>query len=448
LFEAREMGELDRRNQEDEIYRLEMKVYKKKFLLHRRGEHAKKYISFWEYVQVVNTELHTSSSSSKDKAAPVNMTLAEHKTSLAVEQEEQRTKSTAVVSLAQSIALSFNIFSFFEAFLLRRLHIAMILKHQRAAQSTAWNGVIMFLYNKTPGIKKQLKNVKTKYSTLKPESNETIKGMRKLRKKKLGLLERMILILEDEAPSSEEEEDYALSNDDRALIKEAVPNKVGGDDDDDDDKGLDTASMHSFSSRQSRVKRRGSNASEVSAPHWMRSSRNKMSQSIHRDISHKKMDDAIETKVDDPLMPSSADGDNSADDEIEKFLYPNGLKTKPRNSRRRTTSGSKLISNMKMNFDIGEDTIPAVPKPSGLPSELVISSQTIVSHLHDDASSIDSSSFRTPASRTSDQPRKNKSMDDIRRRKRELEDLRMTISRSFDGKGETGAMGGRNSCEF
>jgi hypothetical protein len=315
----------------------------------------------------------------------------------------------------------------------------MILKHQSAAQSIAWNGVIMFLFNKTPGIKKRLKHAKKIYSTLKKESNHTIRGMRILRQKKLGLLQQMVLVLEEEEVESSEEEDFedgdAQSKDDKALIKEAASgeDEVGGDDD--DDKGLDTASQHSFTSRRSRVKRRGSNASEKSSPHWMRSSRSKMSQSIHRDISQKqRSEDAMETKVDDPLMPSSA-GEDIGDDEIEKFLNPNGPKKKPRNSaKRRTRNGSKLISNMKLNIDIGDDTIPSVPKPSGLPSELVISSQTIVSHLHDDASSIDSSSIRTPASTSEpSEPSRKSSLADIRRRKRELEDLRLSISKSFDG---------------
>lgn len=432
LYTTREMGEIERRNQEDEVYRLEMKVYKKKFLLHRRGEHAKKYMSFWEYVQIVNTQLHTTKSSPTTSKPQGNMTLAEHRAHLAAEEEhrreEQRSTSTAMVH--QSNALSaFNIFSFFEAFLLRRLHIAMILKHQRAAQSDAWNGVIMFLYNKTPGIKKRLQNAKSKYhSKWKPESDATIRAMRKMRKKKLGILQRMVLVLEEEASSSSDEGEYLLSDDgDAPLVDEAdgVSPPVDNHDDDDDDKGLDSSSVHSFSSRRSRVKRRTSDASEVSAPHWMRSSRSKMSNTIQRELSLSQTILQDDSKMQDDL--SIPDGGNVTDDEIEKFLYPN---RPARKNKRRTRMGNSNNNNTNNALD---SSIRSTTKPNGLPSELVISSQTtVVSHLPDDNSSIDSSSIRTPAS-MSELSVQRRSVDDIKRRKRELEELRLTISRSLDG---------------
>eukprot|EP00980_Cylindrotheca_fusiformis_P015940 scaffold4663_cov109-Cylindrotheca_fusiformis.AAC.14 len=543
LYLMKQMGKEIRCNQEEEIYELEMKVYKRKFLLHRRGEDAKKYMSFWEYVQIVNASaIQRQQKKARGEHKSVDtLTLSEHKARLQAEEAESKmkkkkktttttqgtstktTKTTTTTSTAlvhQSNVLSFNIFSFFEAFLLRRLHIAMILKHQRAAQSEAWNSVIIFLFHQTPNWKQRLKHIQeTYYDALKPESMATIKAMRKARKKKLAILQRMVQTLKEEVSTSsseeEEEEDMEqeevddcdlLSSDDHGglIISEDMTTTSGEMDLNDDDnnnsdndgdkvaikaaaakeRSLDAGgSSHSFRSSASKhgnsrhgrmMKRRSSNASEASSsvpttPNWMKSSRNKVSRSIHREQSLHTTTTTTTTSNNNKNKNNGfgmndystrSGGGNVTDDEIEAFLYPNRPTiTKRRSStKRRGRKGSITMkqsqtpqqkkqehNRSKSDGIIMEGTSNTRPnnnntssKPTGLPSELVLSSaSTVVSHLPDDASSLDSGSHRTFASILSERSKtrpsslnRMNSISDIKRRKRELEELRSAISNS------------------
>lgn len=115
LHRTKQLGETQSRTREDEIYETELQVYKKNHRLHRKGEHAKQYLSFWEYVEVVNTVLHRDSSPlSRTSGTSGEMTLDEHRAQLKAKAEEESRKSS---SLIEPSSYNFNICSFFELLL-------------------------------------------------------------------------------------------------------------------------------------------------------------------------------------------------------------------------------------------------------------------------------------------------------------------------------------------
>lgn len=151
LFNLREEGAKQRQKYCDEMYRAEIEVYEVKMKLLTKGEEAKSLWNFWDYVKEVNQTLHTDSGLEN----PIVNTTNE--SADASERAPQPpSQSTAIVVPWYF----FNIFSLFEAMLLRRLHIAMLLKKQRDTQSKAWNAVVVFLYDMIPGIKESAKKAK------------------------------------------------------------------------------------------------------------------------------------------------------------------------------------------------------------------------------------------------------------------------------------------------
>ncbi|KAL3938975.1 MAG: hypothetical protein SGBAC_006211 [Bacillariaceae sp.] len=403
LIRTKQMGEVGRRTQEDDIYKCEMELYKQKYQLHKRGQEAKQYLSFWDYVETVNSVLHTDSSE-YNVGGDGNMTLEQHKAALAKAQRLKAEKGTLAKHSGH-----FNVYSFFEAFLLRRLHIAMILKHQRAKQSDVWNDVIMFMYNMMPGMKKRNQAAREKYTTLKPESNETMRSMIKLQKKKIKLYEQMVENLKAEI--EEEEMASSLDNDQPLVVDadeppngaptETVDTSVGEDvnmakfyqkgryNGDDDE-----MSFKSFSSRKSRSKRRAtaqnSAVANSQAPRWMKSSRNKLSKASNRDLdsSHRsnrsnRSPSPGGSPMASPLVSPNPSNNNATeespkeaitDDDIERFLYPNKpiRQSGGAAARRRKASGQSASNR------------------GSLPSELEFdqdgTSRSIVSALHDDGS--------------------------------------------------------------
>ena len=59
-----------------------------------------------------------------------------------------------------STDMTFTIFGFFEAYLLRRLHLALVLKNQSTMQRHRWNDVIVYCYDEIPATKRDTKEAK------------------------------------------------------------------------------------------------------------------------------------------------------------------------------------------------------------------------------------------------------------------------------------------------
>lgn len=417
LIRTRQMGEVNRRGQEDEIYKFEMELYKKKYLLHKRGNDAKSYLSFWDYVEIVNLVLHADQMS----VGSGGMTLEQHRAALQAQAEEEKQK--AAKGTVTKYTGGFNIYSFFEAFLLRRLHIAMILKHQRSKQTDVWNDIIMFMYNMMPGMKRRNKEVNEKYISLKPESNETMREMIKLNKKKIKLYERMLETLKEEL--EEEERMHGSMDNDNLLggleVPQATPEAADLEDfntakyyqkgHQQDDDEMSFKSRGSRRSKRSIKKKResaNSTTAEV-APRWKKSSRSKISQSINRDVDSSYRSVGLDSsnrsnnldssnrsnRSPSPSAKRAEDTSKITDDDIERFLYPNKPLRKSGGNRIKS-QGSGLGSSRELPSDLEFDQ----------------DGRTTVSALHDDVS-VGSGSNRN-------EPR---TLAEAKARKKELENM-------------------------
>jgi hypothetical protein len=364
VMKTKELGFIMRDAYSEEIYREELKLYNKELLLHRKGQHAKSYISFWEYVRIVQRGLHH----------PEKQQRGVHQKS-----RQQKTKSTAMVSLSH--AISFNIFSYFEAYLLRRLHIAMLLKSQREHQTKVWNKIVVFLYSISPPMIGCLVKVKQKFAALKSESDQCIADIRQVKERKVRVLNDILSEYRESAllyyDTNEEDEEDAVSNDPQDLCSGEV-------------------SSHSYKPQHSLgSNRRTALSISNDDPNWMRHARSKIRQSIGQSVP--KLDDAAAAAI---LYEEFKEIDFEAE-----------------------SSNNRAKKSKKEN------------KP--LSGELDIGASSPISSIHDDDETIDSlavSSLNTPltvvitTSFSSNGRQSNKSIDDIRRRKRELEELRLRLS--------------------
>jgi len=442
LYRNKQMGEVQSRTLEDEIYDFEMKLYKTKDRLHRKGENAKQYLSFWEYVEVVNMVLPKDSSVvNQTSDISDDMTLEQHRAQLKAQEEKEKQQSSAIMNNSLS---NFNIYSFFEAFLLRRLHIAMLLKHQRASQSKVWNDVIIFMFNKIPGMKQQVKTVNKKYSTLRTESNKTMKEMQRLQKKKLKLYEQMVTNLEEEI----REEGYELTSldQDKSLVDEKTPagaqtasvdtSKGSFDVANDtakyyqkgryepEDDEMSFRSSNSRNSRKSRAKRRESSNSSSSVdkskdPLWKKSSSSKLSKvssasKVSQPTWGSQRSSSDRSPSPAPLTPPRK-GDNVTarsnitDDDIEKFLYPRKIRTSL-GGRRNKAPGREL------------------------PSELEFGNGAAPEQQSDEVSSIGSESMRTSYSLSGSMHADPKNLTEVKAKKKEVHHL----MKSMEAPGEEG----------
>ena len=62
----------------------------------------------------------------------------------------------------QSNAVQYTIFAIFEAYLLKKLHLAMMLKTQKKLHAKGWNDMVMFLYYEIPKIQASFQKTEAK----------------------------------------------------------------------------------------------------------------------------------------------------------------------------------------------------------------------------------------------------------------------------------------------
>jgi len=62
----------------------------------------------------------------------------------------------------QSDAVQYTIFAFYEAYLLKKLHVAMMLKTQKKLHAKGWNDMTMFLYHELPKIRTSFEKAEAK----------------------------------------------------------------------------------------------------------------------------------------------------------------------------------------------------------------------------------------------------------------------------------------------
>lgn len=131
-------GKIKRDQQEEEIYSMKIVLYENRKKLLTKANHCQDAHSFSYYIDIIQSA-HT-----PDKVA--NKSVQRD-----IPGEGVQPKSRSMVS--QYFKLTFTIFAWFEAYLLKRLHMAMLQQRQMYIHSKSWSGAIADLYFEIPRLK-------------------------------------------------------------------------------------------------------------------------------------------------------------------------------------------------------------------------------------------------------------------------------------------------------
>eukprot|EP00980_Cylindrotheca_fusiformis_P015935 scaffold4663_cov109-Cylindrotheca_fusiformis.AAC.9 len=176
-------GVAEKHQRQYELNQLDNELYEKKLALHQLGEESKTFYSFWDYVSIVQStpypqqqqkekegERNTNPSSSKEerrkrrkkkKSLPSSSSASTQSTPSTTNAACPSSNSKASSVTSQSTAvMAFTIFGFFEAYLVRRLHLALLLQHQCSMQKKGWNEIIVSCYDEFPTNKRMAKRAK------------------------------------------------------------------------------------------------------------------------------------------------------------------------------------------------------------------------------------------------------------------------------------------------
>lgn len=155
LKAAKEQRRFLAAERKQQIKYLEKEKLKRHVALMKLGKHAQRHTSFWEYVRVIRTTFQSSGPLPITEGSSITLR-TDDKTSTAA---KPKVTETAIVK--QSDAVHYTIFAFYEAYLLKKLHIAMMLKTQKKLHSKGWNDVVMFLYYEIPRIEKSFQDTES-----------------------------------------------------------------------------------------------------------------------------------------------------------------------------------------------------------------------------------------------------------------------------------------------
>lgn len=271
-------GAAKQQEHQSELGRMDNELYRKRVDLHRLGERAKIFFTFWDYVKIVQratptiwspetmtfieSESETSESSYVDDLTPVisSPTLSRNKKKHKPRPKQSpgrpkrkgstgrkkrpmsRKEEKRMMISRSSTDMTFTIFGFFEAYLLRRLHLALLLKNQSTMQRHRWNDIIVYCYDEIPATKRDTQQAK--------EWLDYLKSVTPTYQKELGDTLEHLLLVQDKIMHqlrSEDERRKGLLNAQTNFpaIEEKAPT-ANDDDDDGEYKGsLPTIEMSS-----------------------------------------------------------------------------------------------------------------------------------------------------------------------------------------------------------
>lgn len=150
IADTRAEGEQFDKERKIEIRSLEKERLNSQINLMKLGKIAQKHISFWEYTRIIRTTFQSTEPLAITDGSTTSLsTQATNKT-------QTTSKSTTLVK--QSSAVQYTIFAFYEAYLLKKLHIAMMLKTQKKLHCKGWKDVAMFLYDEIATLEQMFKD--------------------------------------------------------------------------------------------------------------------------------------------------------------------------------------------------------------------------------------------------------------------------------------------------
>ncbi|CAJ1932605.1 unnamed protein product [Cylindrotheca closterium] len=181
LLELKEVGKRQEEKFYDELFEVESELYQMKMRLFKKGEESKSIWNFWDYAKEVQHTLHSNKPQRSSRPSPAVTT--------------KPSESRALVAPWYF----FNIHSLFEAMLLRRLHIAMMLQGQRDVQSSSWNSVIVHIYHMIPGVRDDKKKSQDDFETKNAEIQKNMAQAKESYQKQLKLQKEVLQLMIQEA---------------------------------------------------------------------------------------------------------------------------------------------------------------------------------------------------------------------------------------------------------
>lgn len=167
-------------NRQSELNQMDLELYEKKLELHHIGERAKVFFSFWDYVKIVQSIAYRNRKKKKKKKATASLTVS----------------STGMTcASSNSSMMAFTIFGFFEAYLLRRLHLALLLQNQCLMQKHGWNDIIVYLYDKIPETRRDAKKANVLLAYVKEQEPHYQEDMQDTIEQLLFLQEKLMFRL-------------------------------------------------------------------------------------------------------------------------------------------------------------------------------------------------------------------------------------------------------------
>eukprot|EP00980_Cylindrotheca_fusiformis_P001820 scaffold408_cov71-Cylindrotheca_fusiformis.AAC.21 len=191
-----------------EIYELEMELYKKRTRLMQLGKSCQDAFSFSDYISIIQRTYRSRTTPTR----PINTIFRED----GERPDAAATASTSTEIVPQYFTLSYTIFAWFEAYLLKRLHLAMLQRKQQTIHTKTWSGIVADLYFELPALKKNFEK-KLGELFLRKQNMEIVKHQKAdAYANHVRLQAKAIMILE-QASWEEQQEDSEVSKSSRGL---------------------------------------------------------------------------------------------------------------------------------------------------------------------------------------------------------------------------------------
>merc|ERR1711935_1023004 len=182
------MGKSQKKKQKKELKALTKEKMELHVTLMKLGKHAQRHFSFWEYVRIVRSTFNSSSAPPAIQGSSLTLKTEDTK-------EDKKPKTTAIVK--QSDVVNYTIFAFYEAYLLKKLHIAMMLKNQKKLHAKGWNDLVMFLYYEIPKVESEFENAEARLMNQKNEDEGRKSHVEECYRAHIGNQQRLLDALND-----------------------------------------------------------------------------------------------------------------------------------------------------------------------------------------------------------------------------------------------------------
>ncbi|CAJ1964787.1 unnamed protein product [Cylindrotheca closterium] len=215
LYQTQVDGIMKRDKRDAEIYDIDTQTYRMRTDLIKKGKKASQVVPFQEYLNIArnaaatpkkkeentkkdNNENETETVGNtnadkvtEDKAPPTPATIPKPNDQIA-KPPSRFSRAIMVVPNFRDLPLANTLFAYLEAYLLKRLHMAMLQEHQQKIHRDCWSNSIADLCLEMEPLKKESALVKTKLNRTVEAHNDRLKGMKKVYEDHLRLQELLI----------------------------------------------------------------------------------------------------------------------------------------------------------------------------------------------------------------------------------------------------------------